>query len=244
MLLLNGTIKGCNNLVQETAVVVASVLDGTLEVLAGEVAGADKATVSSVAVLDWSILTTEVLGRIHSRGGDVLNRGLDKGVLSLHVTVALVLDGCVDNGCTAQVVSVVLGCIDKRGSAVDVAADVIAIVVVSGTVATFGVVSARVDWRMNHRGSHHGVLDWSILTTEVLGRIHSSRGGDALNRGLGNGCTAQVVSVVLGCVDKRGSAAQVAAVLHSALEVLTRKVAGAINTRVEELRSIKRHLSS
>ena len=45
---------------------VASVLHGTLEVLAGEVAGADKATVSSVAVLDWSILTTEVLGRIHS----------------------------------------------------------------------------------------------------------------------------------------------------------------------------------
>ena len=243
---------------------VASVLHGTLEVLAGEVAGADKATVSSVAVLDWSILTTEVLGRIHSsRGGDALNRGLDKGVLGLHVTVALVLDGCVDNGCTAQVVSVVLGCVDKRGSAVDVAADEIAGVVVSGTVATFGVVSARVDWRMNHRGSHHGVLDWSILTTEVLGRIHSSRGGDALNRGLDkrvlglyvtvalvldgcvdNGCTAQVVSVVLGCVDKGGSAAQVAAVLHSTLEVLTRKVAGAINTRVEELRSIKRHLSS
>jgi hypothetical protein len=136
--------------------VVASVLHGTLEVLAGEVAGADKATVSSVAVLDWSILTTEVLGRIHSsRGGDALNRGLDKRVLGLHVTVALVLDGCVDNGCTAQ-----------------------------------------------------------------------------------------VVSVVLGCVDKGGSAAQVAAVLHSTLEVLTRKVAGAINTRVEELRSIKRHLSS
>ena len=135
---MNGTLNGCNkNLEHDTAVVVASVLHGTLEVLAGEVAGADKATVSSVAVLDWS-----------------------------------------------------------------------------------------------------------ILTTEVLGRIHSSRGGDALNRGLDNGCTAQVVSVVLGCVDKRGSAAQVAAVLHSALEVLARKVAGAINTRVEELRSIKRHLSS
>jgi hypothetical protein len=258
---LNGTLNGCNNnLKHETAVVVASVLHGTLEVLAGEVAGADKATVSSVAVLDWSILTTEVLGRIHSRGGDVLNRGLYKRVLGLHVTVALVLDGCVDNGCTAQVVSVVLGCIDKRGSAVDVAADVFAKVV--GTVATFGVIPARVDWRMNHRGSHHGVLDWSILTTEVLGRIHS-RGGDVLNRGLykrvlglhvtvalvldgcvDNGCTAQVVSVVLGCIDKGGSAAHVAAVLHSTLEVLVRKVAGAINTRVQELRSIKRHLSS
>jgi hypothetical protein len=120
---LNGTLNGCNkNLEHDTAVVVASVLHGTLEVLAGEVAGADKATVSSVAVLDWSILTTEVLGRIHSsRGGDALNRGLDKRVLGLHVTVALVLDGCVDNGCTAQVVSVVLGCVDKRGSAVDVA---------------------------------------------------------------------------------------------------------------------------
>ena len=67
MLPLNGTLKGCSkNLEHETAVVVASVLHGTLEVLAGEVAGADKATVSSVAVLDWSILTTEVLGRIHS----------------------------------------------------------------------------------------------------------------------------------------------------------------------------------
>ena len=48
------------NLEHETDVVVASVLHGALEVLAGEVAGADKATVSSVAVLDWSILTTEV----------------------------------------------------------------------------------------------------------------------------------------------------------------------------------------
>jgi hypothetical protein len=194
LLLLNGTLKGCYDLVEETAVVVASVLDGTLEVLAGEVAGA------------------EVLGRIHSRGGDVLNRGLDKG-----------------------------------GSAVDVAADVIAIVVVSGMVATFGVVTARVDWRMNHRGSQRGVLDchWSVdvvasvldgtlevlagevAGAEVLGRIHS-RGGDVLNRG---------------GLDK-GSATQVAAVLHSTLEVLTRKVAGAINTSVQELRSIKRHLSS
>jgi hypothetical protein len=207
--------------------VVAAVLHGALEVLAGEVAGAIKAT---------------EVGPINSRGG------IDKGVL--HVAGANNSRGGIDKG-----VLHVSGAINSRGGDVfDWGMDnrgVIAKVAARGTVAAFGVIAARVDWRMNHRGSH--VLNWSIVATEVLGRVHS-RGGDVLNRGLDkrvlddrsidNGCAAKIA----GAINSRGGDGRgVAAVLHGALEVLAGEVAGAIKARAEEWSSnisVKRHLRS
>jgi hypothetical protein len=223
--------------------VVAAVLHGALEVLAGEVAGA--------------INTTEV-GPINSRGG------IDKGVL--HVAGANNSRGGIDKG-----VLHVAGAINSRGGDVfDRGMDnrgVIAKVAARGTVAAFGVIAARVDWRMNHRGSH--VLNWSIVATEVLGRVHS-RGGDVLNRGLDkrvlglhvtvalvldrsidNGCAAKIAGAInsrgVAAVNRGGDGRGVAAVLHGALEVLAGEVAGAIQARAEEWSSnisVKRHLRS